>query len=571
MRLAASRTSHQQRAQGQGVIIISLLLALPVGAGILGVVLPAFGYFPALGGHHLSPEPFRAFLSTPGLTRAIALTLGTGLAATALTLCMVFGLLATAGPWMLHRGLRRIMGPLIAVPHSAMAIGILFLLAPSGWLIRLISPELTGFVRPPSFALAPDPNGVGLVFALLAKEVPFLVLVSLAALATLPVTRMRNIGLSLGYRPASTWVLVILPLVYRQVRLPLAAILIFSLSVVDATLLLGPSLPPTLAVLVVEGFHDAELTRRLPASAGAVVQILVTIMALAIWRGGEMVISTVIDSVRRRGLRLRGIGIWMTGFALLAAVPLMAGTAGLLAAAIWSMAAGWFFPDAWPQALTFRNWARFDMLAPALGSSLIIAVTATTMAIALVLTLLRLQGTRLSPIMQLCVFSPLLLPQISFVLGLQMVLTMLHLDGSWSAMIWLHMLFILPYAWLILAPAMAAIDPRYERVAASLGQSGVRRFFTVVLPLLSPAVITAAFIGISVSIALYLPSLFAGAGRITTITLEAVALASGGSRQMAGVSAMLQLCIPLIAFILLQSWQRWRFGRFSGMQTEHTG
>ena len=66
--------------------------------------------------------------------------------------------------------------------------------------------------------------------------------------------------------------------------------------------------------------------------------------------------------------------------------------------------------------------------------------------------------------------------------------------------------------------------------------------------------------------ALYLPSLFAGGGRISTITLEAVALASGGSRQMAGVAAMLQLSVPLLMYAVLQSWYRWRYGGFAGMR-----
>ena len=48
--------------------------------------------------------------------------------------------------------------------------------------------------------------------------------------------------------------------------------------------------------------------------------------------------------------------------------------------------------------------------------------------------------------------------------------------------------------------------------------------------------------------------------------VEAVALASGGSRQMAGVAAMLQLVIPLVVFALLRAWQSHRFGRFAGMR-----
>ncbi len=84
--------------------------------------------------------------------------------------------------------------------------------------------------------------------------------------------------------------------------------------------------------------------------------------------------------------------------------------------------------------------------------------------------------------------------------------------------------------------------------------------------MLAPAIITTLFVGTSVSLALYLPSLFAGAGRITTMTLEAVALASGGSRAMAGVATMLQLLIPMLAFALLQAMHRLTYGRFAGLR-----
>jgi putative thiamine transport system permease protein len=110
------------------------------------------------------------------------------------------------------------------------------------------------------------------------------------------------------------------------------------------------------------------------------------------------------------------------------------------------------------------------------------------------------------------------------------------------------------------------MDRRYIAVAASLGAGPGSRYLRVALPMLAPAITTALFVGVSVSVALYLPSLFAGGGRITTVTLEAVALASGGSRQMAGVAAMLQLAIPLLIFILLRFWQHRRYGKFAGMR-----
>lgn len=547
-------------------VALVIVITLPVVASLLAVLLPAIGIFPALGGTSLSLDPARQALAIPGLTRAVLLSLGTALAATALALLGSFAILVMihgtrAGGWI-----GRICGPIIAVPPSAVAIGILLLLAPSGWLMRLASPWLTGFDRPPSFALVPDPQGVALVFALLAKEMPFVLLVSLAALATLPAGRLIRTGQSLGYSHSTSWIYLVLPLVYRRIRLPLAAVMIFALSVVDMPRLLGPSLPPPLAVLAVEGFEHADLARRFPAAFAACLQIAVTVLALMIWRVGEWGVSALLARMRRGGHRARLAGIILAPIAVLAILPPLAAIAGLISAAIWSVAASWFFPAAWPAGLSLKSWARIDSLVPALASSLVIALLASVLAVVAVLLVVPLTRNRARSVLRISVYAPLLIPQVSFVLGLQMMLTWLWLDGSWLAMIWVHSLFIIPFAWLIIAPADANLDRRHLTVAASLGAGPAARYLKVALPMLSPAITTALFVGVAVSVALYLPSLFAGGGRITTITLEAVALASGGSWQMAGVATMLQLVIPLVIFLLLRSWQARTYGRFAGMK-----
>ena len=76
----------------------------------------------------------------------------------------------------------------------------------------------------------------------------------------------------------------------------------------------------------------------------------------------------------------------------------------------------------------------------------------------------------------------------------------------------------------------------------------------------------ALFIGFAVSIALYLPTVFVGGGRISTITVESVSLAANGSRGPAGVAAMLQLLIPLLCYAVIWLFLKCRFGRFANMQ-----
>ncbi len=63
-----------------------LLLAGPVLAGLLGTLLPALGYLPALGGDALSLKPFHVLLAEPGIWHSAGLSLFTGLASAALRL-----------------------------------------------------------------------------------------------------------------------------------------------------------------------------------------------------------------------------------------------------------------------------------------------------------------------------------------------------------------------------------------------------------------------------------------------------------------------------------------------------
>jgi putative thiamine transport system permease protein len=111
-----------------------------------------------------------------------------------------------------------------------------------------------------------------------------------------------------------------------------------------------------------------------------------------------------------------------------------------------------------------------------------------------------------------------------------------------------HLVFVLPYVLLSLADPYAALDPRLPRVAACLGASPLRVFLAVKLPVLLRPLLVAAAVGIAVSIAQYLSTLLAGAGRFATLTTEAVALAAGGDRRVLGVFALAQAAIPLAAF-----------------------
>src|SRR3546814_6970862 len=91
-------------------------------------------------------------LEQPGLGESLRLTLVSGFLATLVTFTLTVLLLATCHGGRLPIALRAAMAPLIAVPHAAVALGLAFLIAPSGWLVRLGSPRAPGWELPPDLA-----------------------------------------------------------------------------------------------------------------------------------------------------------------------------------------------------------------------------------------------------------------------------------------------------------------------------------------------------------------------------------------------------------------------------------
>ncbi len=541
------------------------IFLLPVAAGLIGTWLPAFGYLPALGGETLGLAPWRALLAAPGLGTSIRLTLTSGLVATAASLALVIGFVAAGHGTRLFARLRRGLAPILAVPHVAIAIGIAFLIAPSGWAVRLVSPWATGWHLPPDVATIQDPYGLALAAALIVKEVPFLLLMTLAALDQARAGDRLAVARSLGYGPVVAWLKTVLPAVYPQIRLPVYAVLAFSLSVVDMALVLAPLTPPPLAVQVLRWFNDPDLALRFTAAAGATLQFVLVASAIGLWRGFEILAAKLGRRWLLGGARGgSGLTLGRTTGAAMATLYAVAAMS-LLGLALWSLARRWRYPDPLPSAWTLDNWTRQgDGLAWVTGTTLIVGLASALAALALVLGCLeneKRQGLTTTGRGLWLLYTPLLVPQVGFLFGAQVLAVAAGIDGTWLALVWSHLLFVLPYVFLTLADPYRALDERYARSALCLGASPDRVFWRVKLPMLLRPVLFALAIGFAVSVAQYLPTLFAGGGRFATLTTEAVALAGGADRRVMGVFAFLQSLLPLAAFGLALAVPAWLFRR----------
>ena len=533
-------------------LLTVLVFVLPIAAGLLGTLLPAFGYLPAIGGRSFGVAPWRALFDAPGFATAMQLTLATGWAATVLSVLLAVAIVAFVHHRRWARRLGEAMAPMLAMPHSALAIGLAFLIAPSGWLVRWVSPGLTGWDLPPDVSTVGHPSGWPLVLALLLKEVPYLVLMLLAALNQVNAQAHVTAARALGYGPVQAWLAVVLPQVWAQIRLPVYAVLAFSLSVVDVALVLGPGNPPTLAVLAVRWFADPDPQSIFPASAAATLLLGVVAASIAGWYLAERLWLRWLCQRQARGVRSPRSHSMAAAATAIGAALLAAAVLSMLGLALWSVARSWRFPAAWPTAWTFANWQQqaSSLIGPALTT---LGVGAASTLIALLLVLACLENEARTPSRRpsrslWLLYLPLLVPQVAFLFGLQVLLVRLGADGTLPAVIAAHLVFVLPYLFLSLADPWRALDPRYARTAASLGASRWRVFWRIKLPILLRPMLMACAVAFAVSVGQYLPTLFAGSGRVATLTTEAVTLAGGADRRVIGTWALLQAAFPLLVF-----------------------
>ncbi|PWI33333.1 thiamine ABC transporter permease [Vibrio albus] len=554
----------------QLVYLVTLLICFcPLLPGILGVLLPAASWLPALG--YTTPDfsAFEQVIDWPNLSISVALTLFTGLGSTFIALSLSYLILSHHWGTPFWKKLERSLSPMLAMPHVALAISFALLLSPTGWLYR--GAEAMGIDTSGSFSVIKDPLGIGLILVLAIKETPFLLIMSIPVLRQINVDRLCAVSESLGYSRAESWRKVIFPLWLPRIRLPLFAVAAYGLSVVDVALILGPTRPATLAVVIWQWFNDPDLLLLPRAAAGALLLLGMTASALFILRSLEWLILRKFRQWQVNGsasLPARGREKKAHPFNLFLLIPML--TIPVLL--IWSFAHRWRFPELQPSQYSLRFWQQeLPNIVSITGNSLFYAICSSTVALVLVIACLEYRHKYHKGLPVWLITIPLITPQLSLLFGIQVSIFLVPGQYYRLWVIWSHLIFVFPYLYLTLDGAWRSYDIRLDMCSQSLGKTAWQTWWQVKRPQVQPAIVFGLAVGISVSLAQYLPTQILGAGRINTITTEAVALASGQDRRIMAIYGLLQGVLPLLFFSIALVFNQFAFRYRHNKRITHSG
>lgn len=314
-------------------------------------------------------------------------------------------------------------------------------------------------------------------------------------------SELEEAAASLGAPPQRVFRLVTWPLLRESVRNAASLVFAFCFSSFAVISVLGGASRRTLET---EVFTQAVRLGDIDtATALAFAQTLVVVAVLWLGRDRREIGREIIGGGERSGVGPRNISERITTPWL----PVVVATA-CTAITISPLAVVTIRSVRYDGAWSFAGWrALFDGttsrvgvdVTRVLGNSAVFAVVTVAIAVPLALMVVRRDGTSFAERVS---FVPLLVSSVT--LGLGLIVTFDSSPVDWRGETWLlplvHAVVALPLAVYTIGPAVRAVSNDVLDAASDLGAGALRRWWSVEVPLVRPALVRAAGISAAVSI-----------------------------------------------------------------------
>jgi putative spermidine/putrescine transport system permease protein len=231
----------------------------------------------------------------------------------------------------------------------------------------------------------------------------------------------------------------------------------------------------------------------------------------------------------------------------------------LLVLLLWSIAKNWFWPSALPTAFSF-DFYRFALNVPGVLASLrtsllvalIVVLTTTVLSIPAAYGIARIAFAG-KAVMRTLFALPLMVPYIAIGIGVATAFYRLKLVGTLPGVVLAHTIATLPFGVLILTAALEALERSVEEAAAICGAGVWRRFFTITLPLIAPAILAQAIYVFTISMDEFTLTLLVSSADTATLPVRIFGAITEGYIQISSALAIM-LLIPslLLIFVMVR-------------------
>ena len=464
----------------------------------LGIFLPSlYGSLQAFLVFFDAPQlGLGSLAEIPGLSSSLLLSFFVGASASLLSLFMALGFFYALALKSQFKLMAVVVALWIAIPHVSFAALFSSFLVPQSFI-------------PLPQSLLRDPSGLGLIFTLAGKEIPFLLLLCLGGLAQIPRRQILQNTRVLGKSDQEAYLQVILPMLIPKIRFGFCIICVYSASALDISLMIGPTNPPILAQLIFEYFNQASIESKQLASLLMLVQIclggLVALLGLAVleWLKKCLQASKFAPKLLTEKLVPK---FFQIGFYVL--VGLLA--VGFVQLVLWSFAWRWEQDAFLPLELSLKNWDRVFSggVMDALFNSLVLGFLTASIASLLMIGLSLFRHKSIPSYWKFFFLMPLLIPQIVLVIGAWLFFADYFLEfASYLQLLSFHLLYALAYLSFFVLPIVDRFVLALRKQAKSLQKQDGEIVLRVLLPLLQRPLAIGFAIGFAVSLELFTPNI----------------------------------------------------------------
>ncbi|MBM7808844.1 putative spermidine/putrescine transport system permease protein [Geodermatophilus bullaregiensis] len=252
--------------------------------------------------------------------------------------------------------------------------------------------------------------------------------------------------------------------------------------------------------------------------------------------------SRVAPARQRAGVAPR-VALLLAWFAL-PLVPLL----------LWAAADRWSYPAALPTDWGVTGWRQaLDQGAlPALGRSVLLGLAVAALATpagAMAGRALALHRVPARRVVEALLLAPVAVPPFAVVMGLTTLALRLGVPAGVGLVVVLAVSAV-PYTVFVMRAAYAGHDIGMEEEARTLGAGPRAVLLRVHLPLLAPALATAAFLAFLVGWSDYVVTLVVGGGRLVTLPMLVGALSSATGNDAVVAAVSLAAVLPPLALLL---------------------
>lgn len=149
-------------------------------------------------------------------------------------------------------------------------------------------------------------------------------------------------------------------------------------------------------------------------------------------------------------------------------------------------------------------------------------------------------------------YIPMISPDIVIGISLLTLFVILKLNLGYITLILAHITFNIPYVVFAVLPKLQQLDPHLEEAALDLGATPSQAFFKVILPEITPGILTGALMAFTLSLDDFMVSFFTTGSGVATLSIKIYSMTKRGVSPTINALSSIMFIVLLTIMCIVQ-------------------